>query len=454
MATPLLPEISDAEKKQRGQFFTRNDEVHQVMMALVAHHEGRALEPSAGAGHLVTPLEARPGLSIDAVELDDRVRRECVTPITYGDFFTWAQDKDGAYDVIFGNPPYVAWKAVEGATRESAKATKAAYSDLANLYYLFIDRCVDLLTPGGELVFIVPKEWLYTTSALPLRQKMNAAGAITDLIDCGEEKLFADADVPALLIFRFEKGAAPRTLTHFGSLSAALEERSQRRVLRDENGRWMLLTEAETAAVEQWGRLGDVFSVKVGLVTGADKVFKVSDDLDLEPDCVQDQLTTRQQPERFINVNGYDRFEDIPPKTAAYLAQHKETLLARRIARFDETNWWRYGAIRNDAFMASDTPRLFAMAKTRKQPFFSSDATHFGGGILGLFALSTDLDLGVALRVLQDDRFRRILEGMFVTSKDKVTLQPGTLEDAPFPRTTAQALAWLGQEDASMPVAA
>ena len=62
-----------------------------------------------------------------------------------------------------------------------------------------------MLQDDGELIFIVPKEWLYNTSAQFLRDYLCENGDFTHFIDCGEEKLFDDADVPALCIFRYQK---------------------------------------------------------------------------------------------------------------------------------------------------------------------------------------------------------------------------------------------------------
>ena len=45
-------------------------------------------------------------------------------------------------------------------------------------------------------MLIVPKEWLYSTSAAPLREKMKRDGSLTHIIDIGEERVFDDAMPP------------------------------------------------------------------------------------------------------------------------------------------------------------------------------------------------------------------------------------------------------------------
>ena len=431
----------DASKKTLGQFFTRHPDVHASMLSLVTHVRGRALEPSAGEGHLVAVLEkGRPGLSIDAVEVDPRLSPTCATPIQIEDFFTFADGREGLYDVIFGNPPYVAWKEVEDNTRRTAAGVKQRYSDKANLYHLFIDRCVDLLAPGGELVFIVPKEWLYSTSASVLRAKLAEEGSVTHLVDCGEEKLFSDAAVPALLIFRFVRGVSEPT-RYYASLADHLANKETPRVLRADGSRWMLLPGHVSSAIADWGRLGDALDVKVGLVTGCDQVFKIPSGVEVDETCVQVQVTTKRVGERFINANHIDAEEDLPASIRDYLLPHKATLLARRIARFDESNWWKYGAVRNAEVMASDRPRLYALAKTRhRNPFFTYPAKFFSGGVLGLFLKDgwSVVNPDDVAELLNSEFYREIFVGMFLTSADKVSFQPATLEDVPFPATPGQ----------------
>lgn len=425
-------------KQQRGQFFTTSPSVQRVMLSLVDHADGRFLEPSAGAGHLVKALEqACPSAVIDAVELDDNIPAVCRTRITNADFFAFADASTAGYDVVFGNPPYVSWKAMEESSKLSSIAVKAGYSEKTNLYHLFIDRCIDLLADNGEMVLIVPKEWLYASSAAPLRKKISESGHISHIVDCGEEKLFTDANVPALLIFRFVKTerTADMRVSYASDLTGAMTGEWEKKELVDKNSRWLLLHEELARKVSTWGRLGDVMSVKVGMVTGLDKVFRVSGTEDFEEGTVATYLTTKGI-ERFIDVNHIDNWNDMPPRTAAYLLAHKEQLLARRITVFSETNWWKYGAVRNRRAMDSSAKRIYAYARTRSQsPFFagSAEAVYYSGGVLGLFARSKNVDPHDYLDALNSAEFREVLEAMFLATGNKMSLQPATLEDAPFP---------------------
>lgn len=427
-------------KQQRGQFFTTTQKVQQAMVDLITADPVTALafEPSAGSGHLVKTLEDKGYHNIDAVEIDETLDTVCQSEITNQDFFTYADARNndnGTYDVIFGNPPYVAWKHIEDATRQSAATVKSRYSDKTNLYHLFIDRCIDLLKENGEMVLIVPKEWLYSSSAAPLRTKMYNSGSITHLIDCGEEKLFDDADVPALLIFRYTKGVTQSSIKFAANLTAAVDDNWETRNLVSTGHRWMLLTPELASKTQNWGKLGDRFSVKVGMVSGADGIFRISATADIEEEATRTYLTTKGL-ERFIDVNHIQEFSDIPPKAAAYLLEHKEALIKRKIASFNESNWWKYGAVRNALAMNSSISRIYAYGRTRNpQPFFinEQDSLFFSGGILGLFAKDEKENLEEVTSFLNSADFREIMEAMFLATGNKISLQPSTLEDAPFP---------------------
>lgn len=463
LSPPMPPTAVAPEHKERfGQYFTRSAKVANVMSALVTHTHGKALEPSAGAGHLVSALShARPQLTIDAIEIDPGLAwapdldPRTQLRLTRGDFFEATAGLGGSYDVIFGNPPYVAWKDADPQVHRTAASVKEGYSSKANLFHLFIHRCAELLAPGGELIFIVPKEWLFSTSAGPLRRHLSTVGTLTHVIDCGEEVLFDDAAPPSLCIFRFVKHASTNTapapaddtaittpLLWAESFSDAEHHSWKPRVLRAlPSGRWFALPDAVADATQGWEPLSDQFSVKVGLVTGADQVFKVEDPARFEPETLNQQVTSRRRLEWFIDVNSYENFSDIPSHTRSYLEEHKDRLLARRIARFDETNWWRYGAVRNVVAMRSSTPRVFASAKSRSDnPFFAVDgAQYFTGAVLGLFQTETAvLSCSELLKVANSTLFRQLADAAFLTTGNKVTFQPATLSDMLVPATRSQ----------------
>lgn len=440
--------MSEETKSQRGQFFTVNDRVQNVMLGLMkTSKDGRVLEPSSGEGHLVVALENTGYTNITSVEFDkDLLAISKIQPIR-GSFFDYAADAlagDIEFSCIFGNPPYVGWKSLEKEQTENSNLAeiKKDYSDKANLYYLFMDRCIDLLSDNGEMIFIVPKEWLYTSSAAPLRAKMLSTGSITHIVDCGEEKLFPDADVPAIVIFRFEKGLDSRETNYATSLNNSVNDVWEKRVIEETGDRLIFLDPETALLINGWGVLDDFLSVKVGIVSGADPIFRVDDPNLYESSAVTQYLTTKGL-EWFIDVNHVESEELLPAKVKSFLLSHKDKLIGRRISKFDENNWWKYGAIRNKDAMLTKADRFYALVKTRStSPFFeNSEAVLYSGGVLGVFVkdeLPEGVEVKDVVRIFNSDLYRSLFSSMQLTTGNKLSLQPSTLATLPFPKTAEQ----------------
>jgi adenine-specific DNA-methyltransferase len=431
-------------KRALGQFFTVDPAVQSAMVGLVTHRTGRALEPSAGAGHLAAALAVgRPSLALTCVEIDPSTDWAHPFPREIGEFLSWSAPHDGGFDVVFGNPPYVAWKDVDAEVRDRAQHHTDGWHGKVNLYHLFIARCAELLAPGGELVFIVPMDWLFQTATAPLRKLLGSLGALTDLIHLGEAPVFPDAAVPSLCIFRFQRGARQGKVRYRTGLDGTVE----RRTLVRSTDRWLVLDDDVAALVRGWPALGEQYDVRVGMVTGADGVFRLAPG-QVERSCVRRLVTTKRRLEPFLDVNRFDDIDDVPPRARELLVAHRDELLARRIRSFDDTNWWQWGAVRNAEAMRSPTERFFALAKTRSaEPFFSvTDGAWFSAGVLGLFRRDGSLPVDTARTVANSPAFRAVLEGMLLTSGDKVQLQPATLADAPFPPDAAAVASLLASQ--------
>lgn len=421
-------------KKQLGQFFTTRTSVRELMTSLIYNSPSTVLEPSSGAGHLVQSVKDKlPNCHIHAVEYDRTVPQvDHGEDIIYTDFFSF--NPPVFYDLIIANPPYVAWKNTTSITRENAQIYKKRYSDKTNLYHLFIDKCADMLAVGGQMIFICPKEWLYSTSARPLRDKLYHNGAITHIIDGGESKVFDDANTSSIMIFRWVKG---EILGKLKVLAGFSENTWVDKTLLYSSGSWSL--RGSDLDYSRWKyTLGDIADIKVGIVSGADGIFNISNREDkgifIAENTVKKYLTTKGT-EYFIDVGHISRQFDIPEYTLGYLAEHKDALISRGIRKFDESNWWQYGAMRNVSLMESDRDRIFCYHRTRKpEPFFASDATYYSGGIIGIF-LKDNCPVGreELLDILNGDTFRMIMSEAGLVNNGKVSLQPSTLKALPAP---------------------
>ena len=239
----------------------------------------------------------------------------------------------------------------------------------ANLCFHFIEKCVRHLKPGGELVFITPRDFLKATGAAKLNTWLVDQGSFTDMIELGDARIFSGA-MPNCIIWRFERGNFERRL-------------SDGRRMRQAGGQLMFTRGIYSVP------LASVFQVKVGGVSGADDIYTNTELGNADFVCSRTAQTGELR--RMI-------YEIKPP----YLEQFKERLLARRVTKFDESNWWRWGRHHH----VSDAPRIYVNGRTRmEKPFFLNDCRNYDGAVLALFPRRQDLtpdDLALLVDLFND----------------------------------------------------
>ena len=181
--------------------------------------------------------------------------------------------------------------------------------------------------------------------------------------------------------------------------------------------------------------------MKVGLVTGYDKAYKIAKKNSIEKSAIQKQVDTSKKITYFINVNNISKETDIPKNALKHLLSFKDSLIRRRISKFDESNWWKYGAVRNSELMSSKSKRFYSLAKTRSnKPFFTSSAKFFTGGVLGYFDKGkNDITVVEAVEMLNSIEYREIFYSYFFITRDKLSIQPSTISDLPWPNSKDQA---------------
>lgn len=412
-------------KKERGQFFTKKSKVLNVLTSLVKNN-GDIFEPSAGSGHIIKKIESLGMKNIYACELDeDKIKEKiCNTDISLDNFFNFIKN-DKKYDTIIGNPPFVKIKYVED---ETIKLLPEKIKSNGNLYYYFIKYCVEVLSDKGELIFIVPKEWLYNTSSQFLRDYLSTKGNFTEFIDCGEEKLFDDANVPSLCIFRYELGYDGKVKYYDSIDNFNKGYHIEKHVLYNKTISFTNNTDSNTT-------IGDFFDVKVGLVSGKERVFKLDKLSSFTGDEVIKMITTKKIYENYIFLDDYNDINDIRQPIRDYILNHKEVLLSRRIRKFDETNFWKFGAVRNLNLMKSGRKRIYGLMKTRKnKPFFIGDThSYFSGGVFGLFLKDgIILDLNDVVEYLNSSEFKRVMMENNLYTNNKLSITPSSFSTLPF----------------------
>ena len=392
-----------------GQVFTP-EPIVRFMLGL-RRNRGRTLEPSCGNGAFLRELPGALGIEIDPALSCEGAQRL--------DFFAYPEQEK--FSTIVGNPPYVRFQDILPETRVRLPA--AGLDARSNLYLFFIEKCIRHLAPGGELIFITPRDFLKSTAAVRLNRRLRELGGITHAVELGDHAVFEGA-LPNCLIWRFGLGEFSR-VTHFfdasrsPSLEAALRAPGWEHRHFLECAGHLLFTRRDYPF-----RLSQVFSVKVGAVSGDDEIYADEVNGTREFVCSTTRKTGRTR--RMIWC-----LEAPHPA----LLPHRQRLLARRIRRFDESNWWCWG--RGDC--DSPRPRIYVNCKTRtERPFFIHPCRHYDGSVLALFPREDRFELASLCDALNEVDWADlgfVCHGRFLFSQR-------SLENAPLP---GQWRAFLGE---------
>lgn len=341
--------MSGSGKKELGQYYTVNEELQNWVYNQIKFKNQLTLEPSFGRGHLVIPLlDSNPKYPIIAYEIDSSLE-PCVIlgghqHLFYEDFLT--ADIPNRFKTIIGNPPYV-------------KVSRSK-----NLYIQFIESCFELLDEISEMIMIVPSDFIKLTSASKIIKKMLAVGSFTCFYFPNHEGLFENCNVD-IMIFRYERGLLTDKVLVNGS----------QKYLINSNG--IITFKDHISASSSAKRLEDIFDVFVGIVSGCDEVFR-------QPFGNIEVIIDKNIKERFIFI---DSFPSGNPVIDGHLTSHKERLLSRRIKKFNENNWYEWGAPRNLKRIGENMGKecIYVRCLTRhSDPAFLGQVQYFGGTLLCL----------------------------------------------------------------------
>lgn len=237
------------DNKKDGVVYTPESIVKKMLSKIEIGND--ILEPACGKGAFLKNLKG----NVDAFDIDSEAINEAKNingDVNYfnEDFLKFNFEKQ--YDTIIGNPPYIRFQDLD---KEYRKYLQNNFVSCQNgnfdIFYAFIEKCVSLLKPLGEMILIVPNSWLTNKSAFNLRNLLKNFDI--EITDFDTEKNFKEADTYTVFLYLKNKNGEVRIIK---------EEKEY--IINDKEKEWVIGGTKNSI---------DLSIIKNGIATLCDKLF-------------------------------------------------------------------------------------------------------------------------------------------------------------------------------------
>lgn len=133
---------------------------------------------------------------------------------THAEWFDnyWVFGISDGFDIVIGNPPYVAFQRMEVETKKALQNLRyKTFENTGDIYAIFYERGQQLLRDRGILSYITSRQWMQASYGKSLRKFLATETNPIQLIDFGQAKIFEGATV-FVNILLFEKAKNKNSL--------------------------------------------------------------------------------------------------------------------------------------------------------------------------------------------------------------------------------------------------
>ena len=205
---------------------------------------------------------------------------------------TWFSEvfADGGFDIVIGNPPYISLQNEGGSVgKPYEKADFSSFDRRGDIYCLFYEKGMQLLSPGGTLCFITSNKWMRAAYGEKLRGFLAEHTNPCLLIDFSGNKIFENAtvDVNILLLEKAANAGQTEAVTlgkdfrlSTENLSLYVEQHAVTLPFTT-SGSWLILSPIEASIRRKIEEVGTPLkdwdiSIKRGILTGCNEAFIIS----------------------------------------------------------------------------------------------------------------------------------------------------------------------------------
>lgn len=234
------------------------------------------LDPCMGPGAFVACLRKQgiPKNRIIGIDIDPKAGAEdaSATTVRGVDFFNWCASTTRTFNRIVANPPYVAIRKLHPTLQRSLQALQTeddvSFALRSNYWCAFLSASLRILADQGSLAFVLPAAWDYAHYAAQVRRAIHENFQSVE-VHRSREPLFPEVrEGCVVLVARGYKRRPTQSLRINHTNGEALID-----ALVSGNNKANQVRARTGAANSTLTRFSDLFSVKIGCVTGDAKFF-------------------------------------------------------------------------------------------------------------------------------------------------------------------------------------
>lgn len=292
--------------------------------------------------------------------------------------FNWSTSfpevfKQGGFDAVVGNPPYLNIDATWGQKDPRLGYIKSHYphihTDKTDLLYYFLEKGSSICK--GELGFIVSRSFLEADKAQKLRSWLSDNTRVREVLDFRDALVFPGVGINTAIV-RLTKSLAVKKTIFRRWESPALPAGYSPRSLKDPanfqkvsvpksdltSGVWNFGEESTRSLIAKMDNKAKPWSlfaeVGKGMETGANKAFEVDREFVRNnpelasfvfPRAANSQISRYSitEPKTFmLYLGGFSEFSKLPKALQSHLESHRETLKGRAAFKRGNCEWWQF----------------------------------------------------------------------------------------------------------------
>lgn len=279
-----------SDEKLRGGYYTP-ESLAQFVATWVSEAGKNLLEPSCGDGSILQFLAQHgDATGIELIPTEAKLARERTgATVVEGDFFSWfTPERQGQFDGVAGNPPYIRFGSWEERYREPAFALMRSEglspTRLTNAWLPFVVGSVAAVRDGGRVGLVIPAELLQVGYAAQLRAYL--VDSCSEVTVVSFKELVFPGILQEVLLLLATKGQGPAAIRTIeiqngDQLDAVTLDGALTQAPLHESEKWtkyflsadQIETLRDLRTDGRLSKLGKFAKVNVGVVTGRNSFF-------------------------------------------------------------------------------------------------------------------------------------------------------------------------------------